>query len=384
MSFDSGTFPFGIMDVVKLLRLRIRRTQVGNVYVDCPFCEDNRGKMNVSFSKNVWRCNRCGESGGMLSLYAQVCKTNVSDAYREICKALCADVHCDGEQYKANVGEFPKIPRHVEAVIPQSQRASDCDIHNTFTALFELLTLKPQHRVHLKSAKRGLTDDQIDKYGFKSTPPKSMCHTITDKLIQKGCIVQGVPGFYLDDKENWTVKFSVKTSGILIPAVDYSGLICGAQIMLDTPLKDKHDPPDKAGAKYIWLSSSSKNMGITSGSPLLYIGERSAKTVYITEGLLKGYISHALTGKTFVAIAGVNNQQLLDELFERLHMDGCDLIIEAFDMDKCQNTLVAKAADKIHLTAHEHGMECRRLTWDPANKGFDDWQLALRRNETQS
>lgn len=64
-----GDFPFGIMDVVELLHLRIRRRQANSVYVDCPFCGDRRGKMNVNFVKNVWRCNYCDEHGGMLALY---------------------------------------------------------------------------------------------------------------------------------------------------------------------------------------------------------------------------------------------------------------------------------------------------------------------------
>ena len=46
-------FPFGIMEVVNLLNLRIRRQQANSVYVDCPFCGDRRGKMNVNFQKNV-------------------------------------------------------------------------------------------------------------------------------------------------------------------------------------------------------------------------------------------------------------------------------------------------------------------------------------------
>ncbi len=37
-------------------------------------------------------------------------------------------------------------------------------------------------------------------------------------------------------------------------------------------------------------------------------------------------------------------------------------------------------ASKIYLMAQKHGMNCRRLTWNPNYKGFDDWQLALRRD----
>ena len=58
------------MDVAGLLRLNIRRRAPGQVYVDCPICGDCRGKMNLNTAKDLWRCNYCGEGGGMLSLYA--------------------------------------------------------------------------------------------------------------------------------------------------------------------------------------------------------------------------------------------------------------------------------------------------------------------------
>ena len=59
-----GDFPFGIMDVVELLHLRIRRRQANSVYVDCPFCGDRRGKMNSDrqAAQPVCDCNDC--SGG--------------------------------------------------------------------------------------------------------------------------------------------------------------------------------------------------------------------------------------------------------------------------------------------------------------------------------
>ena len=66
--------PFGIMDVAGLLRLNIRRRAPGQVYVDCPICGDRRGKMNLNTEKDLWRCNYCGEGGGMLSLY--LCTSN--------------------------------------------------------------------------------------------------------------------------------------------------------------------------------------------------------------------------------------------------------------------------------------------------------------------
>ena len=66
MYYDMSGFDYGILDVVQVLHLRKRR---GNYY-DCPFCGETHGKLNINVEKNVFRCNRCDASGGMLKLYA--------------------------------------------------------------------------------------------------------------------------------------------------------------------------------------------------------------------------------------------------------------------------------------------------------------------------
>ena len=79
--------------------------------------------------------------------------------------------------------------------VPQSNKASPAEIHQTLSLLLAQLTLRPAHREHLRSPKRGLSDEQIDALGFKSTPPPFLCRSITERLIKQGCKVQGVPGF---------------------------------------------------------------------------------------------------------------------------------------------------------------------------------------------
>lgn len=387
-------FPFGIMEVVELLHLRVRRQQANSVYVDCPFCGDRRGRMNVNFVKNVWRCNHCDEHGGMLALYAKLNHTTTSDAYWEIAEALCDNTHeeharsgNEAQQQPVSTGSPSSGARAAAAghssserkTVPQSDKASPAEIHQTLSLLLAQLTLRPAHREHLRSPKRGLSDEQIEALGFKSTPPPFLCRSITDRLIRQGCRVQGVPGFYRDDSGHWTMAFYKKTSGILIPAIGFDGRLQGFQIMLDVPLKHKDDPPEKPGAKYIWFSSSSKTDGTGSGSPVHLIGDPSARVVYVIEGLLKADISHCLTGRTFAAIAGANNTSPLDPLFALLAQNGTEEIIEAHDMDKYNNQMTMAGASKIYLTARKYGMNCRRLTWNPNYKGFDDWQLALRR-----
>lgn len=142
-------FPFGIMEVVELLHLRVRRQQANSVYVDCPFCGDRRGRMNVNFVKNVWRCNHCDEHGGMLALYAKLNHTTTSDAYWEIAEALCDNTHeeharsgNEAQQQPVSTGSPSSGARAAAAgyssserkTVPQSDKASPAEIHQTLTS----------------------------------------------------------------------------------------------------------------------------------------------------------------------------------------------------------------------------------------------------------
>lgn len=361
-------FPFDIEDIAELLHLRVRRRCADGVYTDCPLCGDNRGKMKLNYERNIWRCNYCGESGGMLKLYAKVHNMSTSEAYREICDAI---------QNGISFSVMPPTSKKKKSEIPQSNRAENPVIHQTLTGLLGLLKLSERHREHLRTV-RGLTDEQIDRLGYKTTPPFYMCRQLTDRLIAQGHTVEGIPGFYWKDGR-WTVNFSTVTAGFLIPVRGIDGMIHGCQIRLDIPLKNPDDPPEKEGAKYIWLSSSGKPMGVTSGSPIHFVGNPFARVVYVTEGFLKADVSHCLSNHTFAATAGANNTDALHLLFSLLAANGTQMIIETEDMDKFRNEQIYLGASKVSQIAKSAGLECRPLTWNPNYKGFDDWQLALKR-----
>ena len=364
-------FPFGIMDVVELLHLRIRRPSPTGVYVDCPICNDKRGKMHVNRQNDTWRCNYCDESGGMLSLYAKMHNISTREAYREISDAMLNGVGLS--DYTVKNPDKPKVE-----TVEDTPMADITVRHNTYTALLSMLTLSKEHRKHLNTV-RGLPDEQIEKLGYKSTPPFYMCRSLASRLLQNGCQLEGVPGFYQKDGQ-WTIASSTYTAGILIPARTREGLISGFQIRLDVPLKNDDDPPDKPGAKYIWFSSTGKPKGTTSGSPAHFVGDPDAGVVYITEGLLKSDIAHYLMNRSFAATAGVNNMAQLELLLEQLAQNGTHTLIETEDMDKYRNEASAKGALKVYQLAKKYGMECRGLNWNPNHKGVDDWQLALKRN----
>ena len=191
----SSQFPFHITDVAALLRLNIRRRGPDFLYVDCPLCGDHRGKLYLKTSRDVWHCNYCQESGGMLALYAKVYGISNADAYREICEAL---------QTGDYAPEYQSYQNRQPQEIAQSARAPRQAIHQTLSMLFSMLSLTPKHRAHLREV-RGLTDDQIERFGFKSTPPPYLCKSLTARLLKQGCTLQGVPGFYLAEDGRWTV-----------------------------------------------------------------------------------------------------------------------------------------------------------------------------------
>lgn len=143
--------PFGIMDVAGLLRLNIRRRAPGQVYVDCPICGDRRGKMNLNTVKDLWRCNYCGEGGGMLSLYAKVYGVSNSDAYREICDALAVNGFSpDYGRFQARSAMYPypakdknangRIPMQNLIFLPASKQMVACCGEENLSGI---LTLRP-------------------------------------------------------------------------------------------------------------------------------------------------------------------------------------------------------------------------------------------------
>ena len=369
----SRDFPFDILDVAALLRLNIRRRGPEGVYVDCPICGDKRGKTYLNTVKNVWRCNYCSNGGGMLALYAMVYHISNSEAYQAICDALMT-----GEVSR----EYAVAARAEAATIPQSETASAQEIHRTYSAMLSMLTLSAAHREHLHRV-RGLSDEDIERFGLKSTPLPFLFPSIANKLIKQGFTVQGVPGFFVDDKGRWTVRFFAKTAGIIIPLRSVDGLICGIQTRLDHPIKDKDDPPEKEGVKYLSLSSNGKNMGTPCSGLVHFVGKPDARVVYVTEGGLKADVANALTGRTFLASIGANNVAPLDNIFAYLKRNGVEEIIEAADMDKYRNKTVNSGASRIYLMARKHGLACRRLVWNPIYKGIDDWQLALRKQKEE-
>lgn len=388
--YDGPDFDYDILDVVHLLRLHKRR---GNYY-DCPFCGDTKGRLNINPAKNVFRCNRCDISGGMLKLYAELHHVTLSEANREIREAL-------------NKGEYRQVRQvrvQEEKEEPvQSKLASLDERHRTYTELLDRLPLYSVHRENLIS--RGLTIEQIKERRYRSVPMYGL-HKIAEMLQESGCVLEGVPGFYRDTEERWTLNFKTKNSGFLVPVESMDGKIQACQIRLDHP-RDNN--------KYLWFSSAGYPNGVSSGSPVHVIGDLDTEKVYLTEGGLKGSIAHYLSGHTFICLAGVNMYRSLRPVLEEFQQRQMKCLYEAFDMDKKLKTdcdghyhkcnlctekgtpdycrykaekrrIIQNACGKVYGICQELSLPVSRMVWDQDAqgnwkgeiKGIDDYYYARR------
>jgi len=351
--FLAEGFEFNIADVAALLPLTIRRRTGASMDVDCFYDDCNgarRGKLNINFAKNCYKCNYCGKHGGMLDLYADYLNISRSEAYREISEAL-------------NCGRIQEIRRKQPKVelVPQSPSVDYEQRHQTYAMMSQLLTLSKAHKEHLMS--RGLSAADIEEYGYKSTPVYGF-QVLTKKLIDMGCKVEGIPGFYKTKTGEWTVNFSSFCSGILVPYLSVNRKIQGYQIRLDKPIIEERAAPSvtdietadgsnvmKDGkvkeTKYIWFSSVNKNYGASSGSPISFVGNPGDEVVYFTEGAIKAHVAHKLSGKSFLATAGTGSLGEAPRTLNELKALGTRIVVEAYDADKHMNDKVMKDSLKL-------------------------------------
>lgn len=316
----AADFPFTIKDVAFLLNLRIRHKNAVCLDVNCPFCGETKGKLNLNLKKNVFKCNRCGESGGMLALYGKVYQVDNQTAYQEIMEALGASREISAYQRKPKTADMGKT----EIVNSPAESADVKD--KTYTMLFSMLCLSDTHRRNL--LQRGFSEEQIEENGYRSTPPFGY-RKLTKRLLEAGCTVEGVPGFFQDADGEWSIHFHPKSSGFMIPVRNIDGQIAAVQIRLDRSYE---------GRKYMWLSSTNYHRGASSGSPIHLAGKPGDRIVFVTEGPLKGDVAHVLSGRTFACVPGVNQYTNLPAFLEEMKELGTKHIYEAYDMDKMLKT----------------------------------------------
>lgn len=350
---------FHIMDVVDVLHLPYPDDpEKTSYYIPCPCCEDKPwGKhLNINIRKDVYRCPRCNTKGGVYDLYSLftgVPKDKVRQALRE------------------RLGRNSSYAPQRRTPVFITKEVEECPLidiearNDTYTALLNKLSLANDHKKNLLG--RGLTEDEIVKLNYKTTPIAGMS-VIAQQLQAEGLYLAGVPGFYRTKNDTWS--FASDNRGILIPVRDTEGRIQGLQIRLDKVEK----------RKFRWVSSVDRKDGCQAeGCP--HLAGLVSESIILTEGVMKADIIHALTGRTVLAVPGVHSLSKLKGTLERLRELGLREIKTAFDMDFIVNHHVQEAMDNLLDLLDEMGFKFSTYIWDSRYKGLDDyiWESKMKK-----
>ena len=312
--------------------------------------------MNINLVKDVFRCPRCGVSGGIFDLYSLYTGVPREKVYRALADKLDSPVGLEQIKKRAPL-ELPKV---------QEYPLTDIETRNaTYSALLSKLTLAQDHRENLRG--RGLTDNDIERCGYKSTPAFGT-EMIAKKLQTEGLYLSGVPGFYRTEQGAWT--FVSECRGILIPVRDIQGRIQGLQIRRDNVKK----------RKFRWFSSTDRRDGCRAESWTHLAGNVRGK-ILLTEGPMKADVIYALTGVSVLAVPGVNALTQLEKTLEQMHEEGLREIKTAFDMDLRTNPHVQEAYQKLLELLKAMGFRYGTYLWDERYKGLDDYLWATIRSK---
>ena len=347
--------------------------------------------MNINTEKNVYYCFGCGAHGGTLDLYSRVkmgepVRTGASGNTKDILRMIQEDRGGSSYQYKA-AADTPDFIN----ILPTTDKRKDEVYHCLLS--FPYFVLSDQHRQKL--LKRGLTDDAIDRNGYRTIPSddswvnsyrreRALYET---KLIDAekdkypvlryysksrmiAMLIVGeyvrqtvgapdrVPGFF---KLNGLWFFRMD-DGMIIPTRNHKGEIVVLQMRKDV-----------GDLRYMTVSSKGLPHGVTTQIarthfPISNSAIESDTIVMITEGPLKADIAVELLADypnkyAFIAMHGVQAKSEIPNILQQLKEKGVTRVYNAFDMDRLLNINVMKATGELAKLVKNAGMKFQSLYW---------------------
>jgi hypothetical protein len=234
--------------------------------------------------------------------------------------------------------------------------ASRATTHDVYSRLLGNLALSDRHRHDLHG--RGLDDDQIERFGYRSLERFQLRQAIGKLKLEfdEESLLQ-IPGFR---SRHVGIQF-VDAEGLLIPVRDHHGRVVALKIRLDD---------QSVGPKYRWISGGDD--GPSPGSPPhVPLGTpRQAEAVRLTEGELKADVCAALSAVPTIGVSGVANWRPAVPILRDM---GASVIHLAFDADAWAKPGVARNLVECAEALRDEGFAVRLERWRPDDgKGIDD------------
>lgn len=329
------------------------------VNIVCPICGTNprEKKMNINFDRfglddGAFRCVKCGAAGRPMNFWAMMRGLDIADV-----RGAASDYYKYTKDHQIEIKVHPATTsKRIDVDI-----ASVATRNATYQALLNMLDLSDNHLNQLRA--RGLDDATIQRNMYRSYPMTALSD-LTQLLLSKGYVLQGVPGFYTKKNGEWSMlRFG---SGFLIPQRDGFGRIQGMQIRLDNGTK----------SRYLTVSTGETYVNGAKGQSCCHLAKgKDIKEIILTEGPLKGDIISYYTGKSVLAIPGVNALSYLKRALYDLKKAGMEKVMIAYDMDLYENPYVMRALKNLMSMLNDLRIPHTQLVWDRAYKGLDDYLL---------
>ncbi|WP_236713129.1 DUF3854 domain-containing protein [Neomoorella mulderi] len=255
-----------------------------------------------------------------------------------------------------------------EDLFPREAPLAPADARDrVYRHFLRLLDLHPRHKEEL--IRRGLSEGEIKRNGYKSIPEQVNPWIICKKLTRSGLDLAGIPGFYRAESKYggsyWTFNSS---PGYFIPLRDTKGRIQALQRRMD----------DKRNGKYMLFSGHSDRGGCSCGTPahVARPGEVKDGRVWITEGQLKADIAAAYLSAVVIGAQGATSwKPVVPEVLEL----GAREIVIAYDRDQETNKEVARGKRMLAAELKKLGITVREAIWrarSKEEKGIDDALVA--------
>ena len=359
---------YQMTDILPLLPIPQPPLGKSSYNIPCPVCDKpgtrNR-HLNINLKRNVFRCPKCGQfEGGVFDLYAYYAGVPRDQVRQALTERLGGKDGFYGG-HKSHTARKTARPQPPE--IPQAALA-DIDVRDrTYRALLSKLSLASDHRANLLG--RGLSDAEITRLGYRTTPMVGF-HAIAKALVEEGCDLFGVPGFYREIDGRWTMAIYLR--GILIPCCDRFGRIQSLHIRLDKKMKK--------GGKFLTFSSVDKLDGVAAENWCHLVGP-VRESIFLIEGYMKADIVHYFTGQTVLAIPGVTSILHLEKTLEELTDLGVRNVMTCFDMDYLKNWHVESAYTNLVQMLGRLPLNFGTYLWTPDHNGLDDfiWEFCLKK-----
>ena len=156
---------FSMLEVISILGLPMPRNGRSSYNISCPYCDTKpkQKHLNINLKKEVYRCPKCGEHGGIFDLYS---------LFSGVPRDKVLDDLINRTEPHEKTEHKPKYIGSVDIPDLESPLADIEMRHLVYSSLLSKLTLASDHKDNLLN--RGLNEDAIARLGYKSTPAVGM------------------------------------------------------------------------------------------------------------------------------------------------------------------------------------------------------------------